>query len=65
MIENPLFLLRYFILKKPFLMGFMLAVLIFSGYIFERKSLSDDIKQVLSKKHNDTELFKKIRYYRY
>ena len=65
MIENPLFLLRYFISRKPFLMGFMLAVVIFSGHIFERKSLSDDIKQILSKKHNDTALFKKIKYYRY
>lgn len=65
MIENSLFLLRHFISKKPFLMGFMLAIAISSGYIFERKSLTDDIKQVLSKKHNDSELFKKIRYYRH
>ena len=43
----------------------MLAIVIFSGYIFERKSITDDIKQVLSKKHNDTELFKKIKYYRH
>lgn len=65
MIKNSLFLLHRFILKRPFLMGFMFAVVTFSGYIFESKSLSDDIKQGLSKNYDNREIFNKIRYYRY